>query len=514
MSHDETPLAAPVGKVFLVGGGPGDPGLLTLRGRKCLEQADLVLYDGLVSPLLLSHTRADCERTSRVQGPQGARLDQEEINQRLVAAARAGKTVVRLKGGDPFLFGRGGEEAAALREAGIPFEVVPGVTASLGAAAYAGLSLTHREHASCVAFITGHENPFKKSSSVDFEALARFPGTLVFYMGLHRLPDIVTALMEAGYDAKTPGCVVCRATTSHQKIVEGPLRELPERVARAELRAPSLIILGETISQRTPPSWFERRPLLGQRIAITRAAQQTDEIIEQVVELGGEPVLMPLLEIGPPDSWADVDRVIGRVADFDWILFTSSNGVEYFLNRLWERGLDGRALAGIEIIAIGPGTARRLEQFRLRVDRIPDNYQAEGLVEHLGEDAAGRTILWVGANRGRDVIVNGLRALGGTVEKVAVYENRDVAELSAENLDLLRQGLVDWIPLASPAMARRLAELLPPGSRDYLDSQIRLASISSLTTEAAREVGLPIAVEAEEATWAGILRAIGLTPIA
>ncbi len=501
-------VAPAVGTVYLVGAGPGDPGLLTLRGRQCLEMADVVLYDGLVSPLLLRFTHAACERTSRAAGPHGKRLDQAEINARLIAAAKDGKTVVRLKGGDPFLFGRGSEEAAALAAEGIPFEVVPGVTAAIAAATYAGLSLTHRELASSVAFVTGHEDPAKAETALDYDALARFPGTLVFYMGLHRLRAIATALVAAGKNAETPACVISRATTAHQRTVEGILDDLADKVIDAALHAPSLIVVGESVRQRKDIAWFERRPLLGKRIAVTRPAHQAEPVIQQLLLRGAEPVPMPLLEIAPPSDWAHVDRAIAALAGFDWLVFTSANGVDAFFGRLWETGRDLRALSALKIAAIGPATADRLAAFHLRADVVPDEYRAEGLVTSLQPAVNRKSVLWAGADRGRDVLPDGLAAAGAAVHKIVVYESRDVASLAPAATELLSHGQLDWIPLSSPAMARRLAELLPQAAKLHLGTSVRLAAISPVTTEAAREAGLPVSAEATEYTWNGLLAAI------
>lgn len=496
------------GKVFLVGGGPGDPGLLTLRGRKCLEAADLVLYDGLVSPLLLRHTRATCERTSRAAGPHGKQIPQAEINARLIAAAKEGKTVVRLKGGDPFLFGRGSEEALALAEAGVAFEVVPGVTAAVAAAAYAGLSLTHREMASSVAFITGHEDPSKAEATIDYAHLARFPGTLVFYMGLNRLAQIASVLIAAGKDASTPSCVISRATTPHQRTVEGPLGELWDRVQAAGLHAPSLIIVGECVRQRSAIAWYEQRPLLGKRIGVTRPEHQSDGVVDQLLTLGAEPVLMPLIEVRPISNWAAVDDAIARLSTFDWLIFTSVNGVDAFLGRVWDTGGDLRRLADPRIAAIGPATAARLGHFHLRADIVPDEFCAEGLVKTLSPIVEDQRVLWAGADRGREVLSEGLALAGANVEKIATYRSCDVTSLPASTADLLSRGEIDWIGLSSPSIARGLATLLPAASRPHLGSRIRLASISPITSEAARAVGLPISAEATEFTWSGLIEAI------
>lgn len=497
-----------IGTVYLVGAGPGDPGLLTLRGRDCLEKADLVLYDGLVSPLLLRHTHAACERTTRAAGPHGKRLDQAEINARLIAAAKQGKTVVRLKGGDPFLFGRGSEEAAALAAEGIPFEVVPGVTAAIAAATYAGLSLTHRELASSVAFVTGHENPAKEETVLDYDALARFPGTLVFYMGLHRLDAIANALIAAGRKAETPACVISRATTAHQRTIEGTLADIAGRTSDAALHAPSLIVVGDCIRQRKDIAWFEHRPLLGTRIAVTRPVHQAESTIQQILQRGAEPVPMPLLEIAPPADWAPVDHAIASLSTFDWLVFTSANGVDGFFGRLWETGRDLRSLSALKIAAIGPATAERLSGLHLRADVVPDEFCAEGLVVSLQPLVSGKRVLWAGADRGRDVLPTGLEAAGSRVQKVTVYQSRDIASLTPSASQLLESGELDWIPLSSPSMARRLAELLPDAAKEHVGKAVRIAAISPVTASAAREVGLPVNCEASEFTWEGLLRAI------
>lgn len=509
LAKDDGPLTKDnVGIVYLVGAGPGDPGLLTLKGRECLAKADVVLYDGLVNPLLLRHTEAHAERTCRTMDESGRVLKQEEINARLIAAARAGKTVVRLKGGDPFIFGRGSEEAAALAEAGIPFEVVPGITAAVAAGEYAGISLTHREHASAVAFITGHEDPNKPGSTVDYQNLAGFAGTLVFYMGLHRLPAIVEALLAAGKSGQTPACVISRATTPQQRALSAPLEQLPQAVSDAGLHAPSLIIVGTCVLQREQISWFEHRPLFGKRIAITRPLHQADGAIRQSLDLGAQPVLLPTIEILPPENWSLVDRAASRLGEFDWLIFTSANGVESFLNRLWSLGRDGRSLGHLKLAAIGPATAETLERFHLRADVVPESFRAEALAKALRPLVQGQRVLWAGANRGRDVLPTELEAAGAIVEKLVVYSNQDAEEIPAETRELLEAGEVDWIALSSPSIARNLKPLIGPVAMAHLGNRTRIASISPVTTAAALEAGLPIHAEATDHTWPGLFAAI------
>lgn len=499
---------AGIGTVYLVGAGPGDPGLLTLRGRECLARADLVLYDGLVNPLLLRLAHGQAERTSRASGPHGCRLDQDEINARLIEAALAGKTVVRLKGGDPFIFGRGAEEAAALREAGVPFEIVPGVTAAIAAGVYAGIPFTHRHDASAVAFITGSEDPDKPESALDYRTLAAFPGTLVFYMGLHRLRSIAAALIDAGLPAQTPAAVICRASTPRQQSVVGELATIADAAADAHLSPPSLIVIGDCVRQRAAIHWFEDRPLFGLRIAITRPSAQAGDAIQRCLELGAEPVLMPLIEIEPPEDWSDVDRALARLPEFDWLVFTSVNGVEAMLQRLWDTGHDARRIASLKIAAIGDATAAALADWKLRADVVPDSFRAEELAAALIPHVAGRRVLWARANRGRDVLPRVLTEAGAQVEEVVVYRNLDCDALPEVAGQALAQGEIDWIGLSSPSIARNLARILPDAARGQIGRQVRLCAISPVTAEAAAAAGLPVHAVATEYTWRGIFDAI------
>ena len=501
-------MSVPIGKVYLVGAGPGDPGLLTVRGLECLRRADVVLYDGLVNPILLRHSKAKAERTCRVTADGERHLDQAEINQRLVAAARLGKTVVRLKGGDPFVFGRGSEEAAALAAEGIPFEIVPGVTAAVAAGEYAGFSVTHRDHASAVAFITGHEDPAKASPSLDYGVLAAFPGTLVFYMGWHRLPRIAEALIAAGKSSNTPVAVVSHASLPSQQTVTGTLATIAEQVVAAGLRPPSLIVVGECVRQREQLAWFEKRPLFGRRIGLTRADEQADAQIDSIFELGAEPVLMPTLMIDPPETWDLVDDALRRIGEFDWIVFTSVNGVRGLLRRIWDLGGDVRRLASARLAAIGSSTAAALSEFQLRADLVPESYRAEHLAAALCPLISGRRVLWARANRVRDVLRTELTAAGAHLEEVIVYQHRDVVTWPDDVNQRLIAGQLDWIGVSSPAIARNVARMVPEGARSHLGGSIRIASISPVTSATCQEVGLPVSAEATEHTWHGMLAAI------
>lgn len=497
-----------LGRVYLVGAGPGDPGLITVRGRECLAEADLVLYDGLVNPWLLQYSRAASERTCRVDRDGERLLDQAEINRRLIEGAKAGHTVVRLKGGDPFVFGRGSEEARALAEAGIPFEVVPGITAAVAASAYAGISLTHREHASAVAFITGHEDPTKPETKLDYHSLARFSGTLVFYMGLHRIEAILRALQEAGMPASTPAAVISRGTTPEQRTVVSTVAQLPAEVARLKFRPPSLIVVGSCVTQRELIAWYEHRPLFGLKIGIPRAAGQVDEVAGRVFRLGGRPIAMPVIDIRPPDDWSAVDRALDRLAEYDWLVFTSANGVRAVCDRLWARGFDMRRLSQCQVAAIGEGTANVLAEYSLRADLVPSVFRAEELAAALVPHVPGKRVLWAKASRGRDVLPTMLREAGAMLDEVVVYQNLDVDRWSADVVEKLDAGEIDWIGLSSPSIARNIARLLSPSAREQLGTRLRLASISPVTTAAAREVGLPVHAEARAYTWPGLLDAI------
>lgn len=502
MTQDQT---TPPGRVFLVGAGPGDPGLLTLKGQRCLAEADLVLYDGLVNPLILRHSHASAERTCRVGSGSQRHLEQEEINRRLIAAAREGKTVVRLKGGDPFIFGRGSEEAAALAEAGIPFEVVPGITAATAAAEYAGISLTHRDLASAVAFVTGHEDPAKTESSLNYDVLARFPGTVVFYMGLHRIGQIAASLMAQGKPATSSVAVISRGSTPLQRTVTGPLSEIGRLVQEAGLHAPSLIIVGECVRQREQINWFEKLPLAGVTIGITRPAGHEENTIDLALSLGACPVLMPTIEIRPLDDWSQVDAVLDRIDRYDWIIFTSVNGVDALLSRLWERGADARKLAHVKIGAIGPATAKRLESYALRADIVPQEYRGEALAAALAPHVAGQRVLWPRASRGRDILPEQLTAAGAQFEELIVYQHVDVDQFPPPAMQLLKDHALDWIALSSPTIARNVARVLGETARSC---GVRFAAISPVTEQAAREAGLEVSAVATEHTWGGLFDAI------
>jgi uroporphyrinogen III methyltransferase/synthase len=498
--------------VYLVGAGPGNPGLLTLRALEVLRRANVVIYDKLVSVVLLEHAPPSAERVCVTElGPCHAqRLT--PITERMIAAARDGKRVVRLKGGDPYVFGRGGEEAEALSQAGIPFEVVPGVTAALGTAAYAGIPLTHRAVSSAVAFVTGHENPEKPETTIDWSALARFPGTLVFYMGIARLERIARALVANGLSPDTPSAAVHSATTGQQQTVTAPLAALPAQVRAEGLTSPGLVIVGQVVHMRESMTWFERRPLFGKRVLVTRPRHQAGPLAERLTELGALPYLLPTVEVRPPADWGPVDRALRELGHYAWVVFTSANGVAAFVDRLEAIGLDLRALGGAKVAAIGPKTAEALRQRHLTPDLVPARYQSEDLAAALAPHIQpGQRVLLARADRGREVLREQLATLC-EVEQVAVYSQVDAVELSEDVLDHFRRGEIDYVTLTSANVARSLLGRLDETCRARITAgAVRLVTISAVTSAEVARLGLPVAAEAKEATVEGLIQAmIGL----
>lgn len=494
------------GSVDLVGAGPGDPGLITRLGVECLARAEVVVYDHLVNPRLLDLAPASAEFILAGKRAGKCVLRQPEINALLVELARAGRRVVRLKGGDPFLFGRGAEEAEALAAEGIAFRVVPGVTAGLGATAYAGISVTHRDAASAVAFVTGHGEG-DVPSRVDWAALAGFAGTLVIYMGVARLRSSCDALIAAGKPRETPSALVHGGSLASQRTITAPLGQLADAVGRSGVGSPAIVVVGEVVDRRAPLAWFERLPLFGRAIVVTRPAGEADGSARLLEALGAEVLVAPTVEILPPDDFGPVDSAIDRLGEFDWLVFTSANGVRHFLGRLMTTGRDLRALGRVKLAAIGSATAEALAAFHLRADLVPASFRSEALADALRTQVCGGRVLLARADRGRTVLKDELERVAH-VEQVAVYRNVDAASLPARVVERIAEGTVDWITLTSPAIANRLHALLPDVARAHLGSVVHLASISPVTSAAARALGWTIAAEAEVYTWDGVVRAI------
>ena len=434
-------------QVYLVGAGPGDPELITAKGLRCLQLADMVVYDNLVNTRLLEHTREGCEHV--FVGKEAGRhsLPQEEIQELLVREAKEGNCVVRLKGGDPLVFGRGGEEAEALAKEGISFEIVPGVTAALAAASYSGISLTHRDHASAVTFITGHENPDKHEPRVDFAKFAQNGSTLCIYMGMGQLRSICERLIDGGLAADTPVAVVRWATLQKQQSVQGTIATIADIVDEAELGPPALVFVGPVVQTQKAIGWFEQRPLFGKRIAITRRKEQAGELRTALEQAGAEVLELPLIEIKEAVETETFDDVCSELWGYRWLVFTSPNGVRYFMKNFLEKFEDMRSLGLVRIAAIGDATAREVRKHYLRVDLIPEEATSEKLAEQLlaYETLESEKVLLVTGNRNRDVLHKALEEAGVIVDALPVYatelndlsSNPDVERFRSEGCDAL-----------------------------------------------------------------------------
>ena len=491
------------GKVYLIGAGPGDPGLLTLRGRDCLAMADVVLYDYLAGERLLEIARPDAELYCLGRHGQGKLWKQPDINERIVEEAHAGKIVARLKGGDPNIFGRLGEEIEALVAANVPFEVVPGVTATVAAGAYAGVTVTHRDQSSCVAFITGQEKPGKDASAIDYAALANFPGTLVVYMGVTTVEHWSQALLRHGKPTDTPVVLVRRCSLPDQTTFDTTLGDVAEVLEPGKVRPPLIAIIGDVARRIEVSNWFTRRPLFGKTVLVTRPRGQADAMADRLRDLGAEVLLQPVIEIRPPRDSSRLDGAIEQLADFSWIVFSSRNGVVAFFMRIREKGLDARVFGAAKVATIGPATADALARYSLRADLHPKEYRAEALAEALASDADGKRFLLVRASRGREVLAEQLTAAGGVVEQVVAYESVDVEQPTAEIAEALAAGQIDWTTVTSSAIARSLANLFGDELR-----KTKLAAISPLTAGALKGVGHQATATAEDYTADGVVDAI------
>jgi uroporphyrinogen III methyltransferase/synthase len=489
------------GRVYLVGAGPGDPGLLTLRGQRCLASADVVVHDELVHRRILEHVRPDAEVISAGPLHGGAgRLTQADLDALLVDRARAGRIVVRLKNGDPFLLGRGAEEAEAIRRAGIPFEIVPGVTSALAACAYAGIPATHRELSSVVTIATGHQSCATDGvPALPWEALAQQRGTLVFLMAMRQLEAVLGQLVAHGLDPRTPAAAVERGTTGSQATVTATAGTLARRVAEAGLGPPAVVVVGEVVSLRERLRWFEGRPLFGRRVLVTRARAQAGDLARLLEDQGADVVLFPTIEIAPPADPAALERAVATASSYDWIAFTSANGVRAFLACFAAQRRDLRELATVRLAAIGPETAAELERHLLRAAVVPSEYRAEGLLEAFaGVDLVRRRVLLPRAAGARAVLPETLGVRGAQVDEVIAYQaivprDADVPALAAA----LRAGTIDAVTFTSSSTVRNFAALL---GGDVLaamrrDGRPAVACIGPVTADTARQVGLTVAVE-------------------
>jgi uroporphyrinogen III methyltransferase/synthase len=498
------------GKVYLVGAGPGDPGLLTLKGKECLEAADVVLYDYLANPVLLQYAPTTAERIYVGRRGRGQYQEQADINRLLIERAKEGNVVIRLKGGDPFVFGRGGEEAEAVAAAGVDFELVPGVTSAVAVAAYAGIPVTHRTLASTVTFVTGHEDPTKPAALLEWPKLASASGTLVFMMGMKNLPSIVKQLLSEGRSPDTLVAAIRWGTKAAQQTIVGTLGDIVAKTEAAHLEPPTVIVVGEVVRLRAQLNWFETKPLFGKRVVLTRAQEQAREFSLLLAAYGAEPVEVPTIQIVPPASWEAIDDAMTRLSTYQWLIFTSANGVRPFMDRLHAAGNDARALANLRLCAIGPRTAQELGIYGLTPDFIPTEFQAEGVIAALARVGIhGSRILIARAEVAREILPDQLRELGATVEVIPVYRTIapavDVASLTQQ----LHDGQVAVVTFTSSSTVRNFVELL--GGRDKvrpLLAGVVVACIGPITAHTAEEYGVAVTVMPDENTVPALAEAI------
>lgn len=493
----------PVGSVALVGAGPGDPGLITLRGLAALRGGDVIVYDRLVSPALLEYARPDAERIYAGKAPRRHAMSQAQINRTLVSRARAGRSVVRLKGGDPFVFGRGGEEAEALARAGIPFEVVPGVTSATAGPAAAGIPVTHRDAAASLAIATAHEAPGKAGERVDWEALAR-ADTLVLMMGVERLAEAARALIAAGKPRATPTAIVQDATLPSQRTVVAPLGRLAAAARRAGIRPPAIAVVGDVVRLREVLGGWDTRPLSGLRVLVTRTREQASELSGVLRELGAETVEAPAIRIAPPRSAAPMRRAVAGLAGgrYDWVVVTSANGAGALARALREARRDARALGGVRVAAVGAGTAEALAQAGVRADLVPGVFTTEA-VGRAFPRGAGRVLL-VRADKAEPGLEEALRAKGWRTERVTAYRILGAGRMTPGLRRDVREGRIDVLTFASGGTVRAFARLL--GARPH--RRTKVVCIGPVTAKAAREAGLRVDAVAREHTIAGLAAAV------
>jgi uroporphyrinogen III methyltransferase/synthase len=497
--------------IYLVGSGPGDPGLFTVKGVRCMQEADAVVYDRLAPEALLDHARPEAELIYVGKKPGNPSMPQEEINALLVRLGSVGKTVVRLKGGDPYVFGRGGEEALELARAGLSFEVVPGVTSGIAASAYAGIPVTHRGVSTSVAFVTGHEDPTKGESDVDWKRLAHGAETLVLYMGVGRLAEISSELIAAGRDPRTPVACVRWGTRPEQRTVTGTLEDIAHKVVEAKLKPPVITIIGDVVALRDEGlDWYERKPLFGRRVVVTRARAQAGELSRKLEALGAEVFEFPTIGIQPPQDFGPLDEAIRDLDSFDWLVFTSVNGVEALVQRLKHHGLDLRAIPRhAKVAAIGPATAQSIEAAGLRVDVTPEEYRAEALIGALKDDSLeGKRVMIPRAKVAREVLPERLREAGADVVVPPAYESVPSDEGKERLTQLLENGEVDCVTFTASSTVDNFVRAFGEGDVGRLLSETRIACIGPITASTARGYNLRVDAEADEYTIPGLVRAV------
>jgi uroporphyrinogen III methyltransferase / synthase len=495
-----------IGKVYIIGAGPGDPGLITVKGLRCLEEADVIIYDHLVHPDIIGKAKTSARLIYAGKKGGDHTLPQDDINRLLVEEAGSGNIVARVKGGDPFIFGRGGEEAEILAGSGIPFEIVPGVTSPVAVPAYAGIPLTHRSYTSAVAFVTGHEDPGKEQSDIDWSALSHI-GTLVFLMGVKNLRQIADNLMANGKAPQTPAAVIRWGTTGDQETVTGILEDIAATAEEKHISPPAILVVGQVVALRDKLNWFERKPLFGKGIVITRPDTQTEEFSALLQSYGARVIHFPTIRIVPPETHDALDRAIEHLSYYQWIIFTSANGVSFFMKRLRELGKDIRDLKGVRICAIGPATASKIENAGIRVDLVPDAFISEGVVRAFRDVyIKGDKVLLPRAETARDIIPEGLVKLGAKVDVVTVYRTVASEADRAELETLLRENKLDVITFTSPSTVTHFMDIM--GGEFIPPAQVRIACIGPVTAAAVKKAGLKIDIMQEIYTVPALVEAI------
>lgn len=503
------------GKVYLVGAGPGDARLITVKGLQCLEKGDVVVYDRLANPSLLQKMKRGAEKVYVGKLPDRHTMKQEEINQLLVDLALKGKTVVRLKGGDPTIFGRVGEEAELLRKHGIPYEIVPGITAAISVPAYAGIPVTHRDMASSLSIITGHESPDKLDKSINWEKVTNATGTLIFMMGVAKIGYISRQLITYGRSPDTPVALVRWGTRAEQATLTGTLEDIERKVLEANFQPPAVIVVGDVVTQREHLKWAESLPFFGKRILVTRARTQASELVAQIEDLGGEPYEFPVIDIRLPqdkEQIAHTNEALSRLGEYDWVFFTSVNGVEYFFMHLEKLGQDIRSLHRARIAAVGPATKEALRSRGIAAEELPGQYQAEGMFEAYGDEMlAGQQVLLPRGDLGRAWLPEVLREKGLTVTDAVMYETVPADEEDDELLKLIEEGGIHVVTFTSSSTVNNLvAALKGMGLADPVQalSGAVIACIGPLTAQTARDVGFNVDIMAEESTISSLVQSL------
>lgn len=496
------------GKVYIIGVGPGDYKLITLKAVECIRKADVVVYDRLINNKILGYAKEDAELVYVGKLPDCHAVPQEKINEILVNKALEGKNVARVKGGDPFVFGRGGEECESLYENGIEFEVIPGVTSSIAVPAYAGIPVTHRDYCSSLHIITGHERPDKDESLLDYEVLAKLTGTLVFLMGVKNLPDISSNLIKHGKDKSTPAAVIEKGTTSGQRTVVGTLEDIAGKVAQAGIKSPAVTVIGRVVSLKEKLSWFRSGPLAGKRIIVTRAREQASKLVERIEELGGEAVEFPVIKIAEPENYSHFDMVLDNIQSYSWIVFTSVNGVLSFFNRMKSRRIDIRNLWGARLCAVGEATSEQLNSLGLNVDYVPQKFTTADLLEGLLKlIEPGQKVLLARADIANPELSEGLKNKGVSCEDLVVYRTMPGGANRDEVLSLLEGGKVDFITFTSSSTVRNFVSAIGEDKLDML-SGAKVVCIGPVTAVTAEDMGIKVASVADVYTIDGMIEKI------